>query len=344
MSGLAYILMAGGAVVSAAGGLMVLTARPRAGGVAAEPYNPTTIPENAAAKTPAVPLTPPPVADLAPPAAPVQPAPQAPPVVAEPAPVAVVETPSAMQPVAEPVAPAEPPIEAVDDLLESANVAPIIPPPPVIPPPATIPPVAAEAASPPPAEIAADPPTPAVVEPALEAGAEPAPASVVERPPVAADLPPPVEVEPPPPATPDPDIPMPAPGLSPNQRFVAAMRGLGLSLEQGQAMFEQAQGLTHLYTELPEDAALAARCLNIIDYEDPGLYAHEQARLQVSVFLRGVLGDSIRVIWPEAGEDSAGHDVVGAGAGPVVGMITPGFEYVDAAGARHRLRAAVRCA
>ena len=243
-------------------------------------------------------------------------------------------------PITEPDAPSEPPAEAIDILPPSANVAPIIPPPPVIPPPAAIPPVGAESASPLTMEVAPEPKAASAVEPPPE----PPPASAVETPLVVADLPPAVAAVPPPPTAPDPDIPKPAPGLAPNQRFVAAMRGLGLTPEQGQSMFEQAQGLTHLYTDLPEDAALAARCLNIIDYEDPGLYAHDQARLQISVFLRGVLGDSVRVIWPESGEDSAGHDAVGAGAGPVAGMVTPGFEYVDAAGIRHRLRAAVRCA
>jgi hypothetical protein len=134
----------------------------------------------------------------------------------------------------------------------------------------------------------------------------------------------------------------PTPGLAPRERLVETLGALGVPADQAGGMFEQAEGLTQEYTELPPDAALAARCLNIIEFEDPGIFAHEGARAEIERFLKGVLGPSARVIWPQPGDDSSEHEVVSGGAGPVTELALPGFEYVDPAGASQRLRALVR--
>ena len=295
MSLLAQVVMLSGAVVTAAGGLMVLTSR---SGVAV-----------------------------------VQPMTNAPPAAA---PVEVIPPAIMASLMTELVAPATPPTFELNEPV--VNVAP-----------ATAPQLAAETVSEPTRETDVDrvahAPTiisPPPVIPPVGAVVTNAPATLpgtlkTESTP-AEQLSEPTQVQ-----TPSQPSVAPIPNVLPQQRFVAALSALGLSSEQGESLFEQAQGMTHLYSDLPGPAALAARCLSIIDYEDPGLYAHAGAPNEVGRLLRGLLGDSVNVIWPMRGDEAIGHEIASGGSGLVSGIITPGFSYRDAAGVQHVLRAVVRC-
>ena len=312
MTPLSMLLMFGGAAMSAAGGFMAVTARPRpaqAGAVVAPPaitYQPSPAP----AESPAP-------AALAPPAAPASTnlaqatLAQATLAPATLAPETSVPPP---HPNAEPVDPAPPlpetalavdltplPAPETPSAAPPSGAAPVIPPPPVIPPVQSIPPVGASAE---PVQAAPAPPPEAVtapVEPVAVAPAAPEPAS------------------------PEPAAPEPPAGLDPSARFALALQGLGVPADHAAGLFEQAQGLTHLYADLPPTAALAARCLNIIDYEDPGLLAQAPARDLMDLFLRGLLGPASRMVWPNVGDPVAGCEVSSGAGATVSAVVTPGF-------------------
>jgi hypothetical protein len=129
---------------------------------------------------------------------------------------------------------------------------------------------------------------------------------------------------------------------SPRQRLTEALAPLGVTSDQAGYMFDQAEGMTHEFENLPPEAAVAAACLNIIEFEDPTLYQHEAARAQISQFLTGVLGQGVQVVWPSPGDDAGAFEVVSGGSGTVTEMVTPGFDYVDGAGVRRTVKALVR--
>jgi nicotinate-nucleotide--dimethylbenzimidazole phosphoribosyltransferase len=331
MSALGLMLMVVGGAAAVGGGVLVATSRGDAG---AEPPDPTRLPSTAGEPAPQIPLTQarePTAAQMAasttaattatapvePRTTPVTPAPPTP-ERATPSATTVAEA-----PVGEP------------DVRQTASFDPDAPSPPIGEPPEIEP-------------VVIPPPSPTTIA-ATEAAPAPEPAAP-EPPPVAA-APTPAEpvaeavVEPavqPEPAASAAAQRAPTPGLGPRERLVETLGALGVSADQAGNMFEQAEGLTQEYTELPPAAALAARCLNIIEFEDPGIFAQEGAQAELERFLKGMLGPSARLIWPQPGDDSSEHEVVTGGAGPVTELALPGFEYTDASGATQRLRALVR--
>ena len=370
MSLLANVLMITGGAVSLAGAAVVVTAgrkrpEPQFGSLPPLPERQPlaqAAPSVAPAPVPAPEFRPIPEAIVATPPTPVAVEPPSP----APEPVAAVE-PAFPEPVASEPVPVEAAAPAAPESTDrDPGRAPIIPPlhvPPMAaaaeaaaaaepalpeepsppePPAAVLPDPVPEPAPPPePISTAAESPEPS---PAFEPVVEPAQA-IAPSPVAPPPLSPPAPAVEPAPVTPEPDpevLPALAAGGSTRELLAAALGPLGVAPDQAGYMFDQAEGVIHEFEDLPPDAAVAAACLNIIEFEDPTLYEQDAARAQVTQFLTAVLGPTVKVAWPAPGDDSAPHEVVSGGAGAVTQMVTPGFDYTDATGAKRTVRALVR--